>query len=174
MAEYLLVSMTKSKHTRIHRMKAAQHHTAVQKLAGGKFLVKPSRTLQITEANLLLHLEEFKKAVADGRLQVLSVVGRRVVDLTNLQPAPLSPTLPLPNPPLDTAATDKPAGQKMRPYLTGKAMDEAAEIPSTIAALVKEEEEDAEVEKDDDEELEADESDDVPLDPASLRRNPRK
>jgi len=171
MAEYLLVSMTKSRHTRLQRMKAAQHHSAVQKMAGGKFLVKPSRTLQITEANLLLHLAEFKQAVADGRLQVLTVVGRRVVDLTNLQPAPLTPTLPLPNPPLDTAATDTPSGEKMRPYLTGKALDEASVIPSVIAALAKEEAD----EKDDDEETEeTDEPDDVPLDPATLRRNTRK
>jgi hypothetical protein len=59
----------------------------------------------------------------------------------------------------------------MRPYLTGKALDEASVIPSVIAALAKEEAD----EKDDDEETEeTDEPDDVPLDPATLRRNTRK
>lgn len=150
---YFLQSTTRSVRTRIHRMRAAQHHTAVQKLAGGKFIVRPSRPLPFTEEYLRAHFQEIHKAWKEGKLEVRTQVGRKLVDLDTMQAAALVTTPPLPTPPLDTAANDRgPVGEKMRPYIDGRAQTEEAPVPSLLATPVAEVDEGDDEEKEDDEE----------------------
>lgn len=156
---YFLHSVTRSVHTRVHRMRAAQHHTAVQKLAGGKFVIKPRRPFPFSEEYLKTHFQEVRNAWKEGRIEVRTKIGGKLVDLDTMQFGESVPSAPLPSTPLDTAAKDKPAGEKMRPYLDGKAQTEEAPVPSLLAIP---EPEDDEEEKEAEDEEDKDDGDEDP------------
>lgn len=157
---YYLHSVTRSVHTRVHRMRAAQHHTAVQKLAGGKFVIKPRRPFPFSEEYLKTHFQEVRQAWKEGRIEVRTRIGGKLVDLDTMQLGEPAPSTPLPNTSLDTAARDKPAGEKMRPYLDGKAQTEEAPVPSLLATPEPEDDEEKDEDAEDEDKDDGDESPD--------------
>mgnify|MGYP001614664340 CR=1 FL=1 len=103
---YVLKSVVRGRGNRAARMVAPGRQPFVQKLAGGSITVRRARPARITEAALIRHLAEIKKAVAAHQLVVTTTAGA-VVDLDTFEVAPLVPAPPLPNPPLDSAKNDK-------------------------------------------------------------------
>lgn len=106
---YVLKSVVRGRGNRAARMVAPGRQPFVQKLAGGTITVRRARPARITEAALIRHLAEIKKAVAAHQLVVTTNAGA-VVDLDTFGVAPLVPAPPLPNPPLDSAKNDKNQG----------------------------------------------------------------
>lgn len=134
MPDYYVHSGVRKRHTRLKRMQAAQHPALVQHIGG--LIVRRSRPVRISETKLAEILPQLHAAHADGRLELRTADGR-LVDLKTL--APLSPpetSKPLPNPPLDSAANDKPAGAPMPAYYEGQGQDAAVTTPAIVAETV--------------------------------------
>jgi hypothetical protein len=104
---YKIQSLVREISTRNQRMKAAVHHRFVQRFGGGTITVRRTRPATVTKAALLTYLEEIKKAVSDGKVQVTTLTGG-IVNLDTFEVTPVvQPSSPLPNPPPDSAANDK-------------------------------------------------------------------
>lgn len=108
---YLLESAVRSVHNRTKRASVAGRQPFVQRLAGGRIIVRRARPARISEAVLLAHFAEIKTAVARHQIFVTTTDGK-LVDLDTLQPGALveAASSPPPNPPLDSAKNDKNEG----------------------------------------------------------------
>lgn len=72
-------------------------------------------------------LEDLKKKAKMGVLEVRTSDGR-LVDLSTMTAAPAPAVAPLPNPPLDSAANDIPAGQATPQFPGGKPVQSLPEF----------------------------------------------
>jgi hypothetical protein len=134
---YLIKSVVRGRHNRIERKKQPGRQRFVQRLAGGRFVVRRARPVRVTEAVLKLHLEDIKAAVASHAVVVTTLTGQ-LVDLDTFDVEPAKAEKPMPNPPLDSAKNDKnegigykvpatPEGTDELPDLLKKSMDSSAE-----------------------------------------------
>lgn len=129
---YFIHSMVRRVQTRTKRAMAPKRHRFVLRIGGGEITVRRGRhrNTPVSEERLLKHLEELKQCWEAGMLEVRDSSGR-VVDLNTMEAVGKpAPPVPQPKKVLDTAATDKPAGEKMPAYVEGKALGEEAEKPS--------------------------------------------
>ena len=108
--QYLLTNVTRGRTNRTARVAVPGRIPFVQRLAGGRIIVRRARPARISEAVLKENLAEIAKHVALHTIVVTTLDGK-VVDLKTFgvvkQAAPASP---LPNPPLDSAKNDKNEG----------------------------------------------------------------
>jgi hypothetical protein len=156
--DFFIHSGVRKRHTRLKRMLAPTHAALVQHIGG--FIVRRNRPVRISADRVLPILDELQKAEREGRLELRTGDGR-LVDLERLagslakgqvpidtdddfetketatvnvdevaEPPRVSP--PLPQPPLDSAANDKPAGQHMPPYYEGTGVMADAETPVVL------------------------------------------
>lgn len=126
-------SGVRKRHTKQLRRQTPGRADFVQRFIGGEIVVRRNRPATITESKLKAHLPEFQRAFNEGRAEVRTPTGL-LVDLSTLEvketlPAPT----PVPHPPLDSAADDKPAGEKMPLFKEGDAQDEDVEPPPRSA-----------------------------------------
>lgn len=123
----------RKRHTKDKRRGATGRQAFVQRLAGGVIVVRRARTATITESKLMKHIDEFKRAFAEGKVEVRTITGL-LVDLDTLNVVEAPPvTPPQPDFPLDSAANDtKNVGEKLPPFLGGKAPDEVVEPPAPV------------------------------------------
>jgi hypothetical protein len=104
---YVLQSTVRGRHNRTKRAGVPGRQPFVQRIAGGRILVRRARPARIMEAVLLAHLEEIKAAVARHQIVVTTNDGKPV-DLETFQAgAPAAVASPRPNPPLDSAKNDR-------------------------------------------------------------------
>jgi hypothetical protein len=108
--QYLLKNVTRGRSNRTARVAVPGRIPFVQRLAGGRIIVRRARSARISEAVLKENLAEIAKHVALQTIVVTTLDGK-VVDVETFnvvkQAAPASP---LPNPPLDSAKNDKNEG----------------------------------------------------------------
>jgi len=129
MAKYAIHSTVRGRHNRTLRAQAPAHHRLKQYVGQNQTRLVRSRPLTISEEELLRDLEELKKKSLMGILEVRTLDGRKM-DLETLAPLPAAPSSPLPNPPLDSAAKDTPAGQPMPNLPGGKPIQSLPEFTS--------------------------------------------
>ena len=126
-------SGVRKRHTKQLRRQTPGRADFVQRFIGGEVIVRRNRPATITESKLKAHLPEFERAYNEGRAEVRTPTGL-LVDLKTLQ---VAETLPAPaaqpHPPLDSAANDKPAGEKMPLFKGGAAFDEDVTPPPRVA-----------------------------------------
>jgi hypothetical protein len=103
---YVLQSTVRGRHNRTKRASVPGRQPFVQRIAGGRILVRRARPARITEAVLLAHLDEIKLAVARHQLVVTTNDGKPVDLETLTAGAPAAAASPRPNPPLDSAKND--------------------------------------------------------------------
>jgi len=126
---YKVHSLVRQVQTRTQRYKAPQHHKLVQKLAGGQVIVRRARPATITTSILMRHLDEFKKANEEGRIEVRTPAGG-LVDLSTLKTnAPQPVVKPLPVTPVDSVAKDRTFAAGVGETRIG-GVDEKLPIPS--------------------------------------------
>lgn len=126
---YKVHSTVSKVHTRVKRMRATGPQKRAQKFVGGTITVRRERPATITEAQLLEHLDAFKKAQQEGRIEVRTIT-RQLVDLNTLKAAPLPVVPPKPHPLLDSVARDtQNVGEKMPTFMGGKAVDQQVTVP---------------------------------------------
>jgi hypothetical protein len=106
---YLLQSAVRGRSNRTQRAAIPGRQPFVQRLAGGRVIVRRARPARISEAVLIAHLAEIKAAVAKHQIVVTTVDGRPV-DLGSFEVGTLAANSPPPNPPLDSAKNDKNEG----------------------------------------------------------------
>lgn len=110
---YTIHSVVRGRGNRALRASMPVHHRFAQYIGKDQKRLIRSRPLVITEEMLMRDLQELKEKAKMGILEVKTGDGR-VLDLETMQPTgPVAVSPPLPNPPLDSAANDKPAGQNM-------------------------------------------------------------
>lgn len=126
---YAIHNTVRGRHNRTQRAAAPAHFRFQQRVGAAQTRLVRGRLLMVTEEALLRDLEELKKKQKAGILEVRTLDGR-VLDLETMQPAPLPATTPLPNPPLDSAANDKPAGQPMPQFPGGQPVQSLPEYSS--------------------------------------------
>lgn len=139
---YFIHSGVRKRHTRLLRMKSPVHHDLVQRIGG--LVVRRTRPVHVSVDKIREILPDLMKAQAEGRLELRTHDGR-LVDLVTgeaLYKHPM-PSKPLPNPLLDSAARDKPAGMHYPAYQEGVALGAVARRPSVLP--------EDEVDEDDDE-----------------------
>jgi hypothetical protein len=117
-------SQVRSRNNRTLRARNPTRHRFKQYLFAdpSKRLVR-NRALRVPASDVRKNLDELITKEAAGILSVHAPNGQRV-DLAALKAgrvslAPVVPTAPLPNPPLDSAANDIPAGEVMPQHLGG-------------------------------------------------------
>lgn len=125
---YTIHSTVRGRHNRTQRAMSPTHLRFQQRIGAEQSRLLRGRPLHITEDKLLRDLEELKTKQRQGILEVRTADGRRF-DLETLRPAPLAAPTPLPNPPLDSAANDKPAGQPIPSFEGGKPLQSLPEPP---------------------------------------------
>lgn len=104
---YLVKSAARGRHNRVERRTMGGRRGLIQKLAGGTLLIRRGSPRLLSEALVLTHLAELKRAVAEHRILVTTPAGQAVdLETFNVVGAPL-PTQTLPHPPLDSAQNDK-------------------------------------------------------------------
>jgi hypothetical protein len=141
---FFVHSATRSVNTRTTRAKAAGHPRLIQFLWGdaSKRVVR-GRPVRLTAKEVFDHIDELIAKEAAGSIVVLTA-DRRCLDLQAVKrgefaAAEPGATAPRPNPPLDSAANDKPAGELMPQYMGGTfSGDPAAERALANAAQEKE------------------------------------
>lgn len=108
--QYLLTNVTRGRNNRTARVAVPGRIPFVQRIAGGRIIVRRARPARITEAVLKANLPEIAKLVALQTIVVKTLDGK-VVDLETLGVAKtVAPPSPPPNPPLDSAKNDKNEG----------------------------------------------------------------
>jgi len=131
MAEYLIHSGVRKRHTALKRRMAPINAALVQHIGG--FIVRRARPVRISETQLNALLPQLKVAEAEGRLELRTPAGQ-LIDLDTLQVAAgediVSP--PLPNFLPDSAARDKPAGMPMPLYQEGTGIDQTPVLPALL------------------------------------------
>lgn len=134
-----LVNMTRSPHTRTRRASAPQHNRFVQRLVGGKFIIRRSRPTVISEKTLMEHLAIVKAVEAQGVLEVRTPAGQKV-NLATFEVAPLSVAPPKPNFPLDSVVRDKPGPAQGLPLFEDGRLPEEAIVSDTLFSAGEEQE----------------------------------
>lgn len=124
---YAIHSTVRGRHNRTQRAMAPAHFRLQQRVGADQARLVRGRPLIITEDKLLRDLEELKRKQKQGILEIRTADGRRF-DLESLQPVPMAAPTPLPNPPLDSAANDVPAGQPMPTFEGGKPLQSLPEV----------------------------------------------
>jgi hypothetical protein len=140
---YAIHNVTRGRHNRTQRAAAAQHPRFKQHIGPGQVRLLRGRPLILSDDALQAHLEELRTKVAAGLVEVRTLDGRKV-DLATLAAGPAPATPPLPRPPEDSIANDKPWGQRM-PMHEGDLPDDPSiepKLPALVAAA--EDEDDAE------------------------------
>lgn len=134
MPDFYVHSGVRKRHTRLKRMQASTHPALVQHIGG--LIVRRSRPVRISEAKVAEILPQLQQAHAEGRLELRTPDGR-LVDLQSLAPV-TAPEVsrPLPNPPLDSAANDKPTGAQLPAYYEGTAISAKTTTPALVAETV--------------------------------------
>jgi hypothetical protein len=148
--QYLLRNVTRSRTNRTARVAVPGRIPFVQRLAGGRIIVRRARPARISEAVLKENLAEIAKLVDLHTIEVTTLDGK-VVSLETFgvvkQAAPASP---LPNPPLDSAKNDQNegVGYNVPGSPEGTTLDsEEPELLRQSSLLVEEEEEPSEEEQ---------------------------
>lgn len=122
-------SGVRKRHNKLLRKKTPGRADFVQRFIGGDIVVRRNRPATITESKLKAHLPEFERAYNEGRAEVRTPTGL-LVDLKTLKTVETLPaSAAQPHPPLDSAANDKPAGEKMPIFKDGAAFDENVAPP---------------------------------------------
>lgn len=103
---FLLKSVVRGRNNRTARSAVPGRMPFVQRIAGGRIIVRRARPARITEAVLIANLKEITALVSRHQIEVVSPDGR-VIDLETLEMAKASRHSPPPNPPLDSAKNDK-------------------------------------------------------------------
>lgn len=139
-------SMVRSRHTRLQRYQAPQHHSFKQYIMGGRRLVR-NRHITVTWEHMLRHLPELIDRTRKGMLECRTLAGQKIniealqgsaaqVLIEQQKPAPATP-----HPPLDSAANDKPSGTPIPAFIGGAAStDPAADRAAERLAAEKQEE----------------------------------
>lgn len=86
-----------------------------QYICGSSIRLVPGRPVQLTEELVKANLEELRTKTREGLVH-LTTLDRRLVDLETFAIAAPVPASPLPKPPLDSAANDKPGGTLVNPF----------------------------------------------------------
>lgn len=107
---YAIHSTVRGRHNRSQRAAQPVHHRFKQHLGDSQRRLIRGRPLLLPEEEFLRALPEIKAKAALGVLEVRTVDGVRV-DLETLQPLAPPAATPLPAPPLDSIADDKPWGE---------------------------------------------------------------
>lgn len=147
-SQFAIHNTVRGRTNRTQRAASAVHHRLVQRLGPSQARVRRGRPVILTEDAFLAQLDEIKQKVALGVIEVRSLDGR-LVDLDTLEPAVPVVIPRRPEPVMDSAANDKPAGEKMGMYPGGKDPMTAEESEVNIPLdFLPEDEADVEVEGD--------------------------
>jgi len=132
MAEYLIHSGVRKRHTALKRRMAPVNAALVQHIGG--FIIRRTRPVRISETQLNALLPQLKVAEAEGRLELRTPAGQ-LIDLSTLQVAAgediVSP--PLPNFLPDSAARDVPAGMPVPLYQEGTGIMQEGTLPELLS-----------------------------------------
>lgn len=139
---YAIHSLVRRQKTKLTRTTAPKRHRFMLHIGGGDIKVRRGkhRPTVIREGLFMRHLRDIKEKADAGMIEVRTPTGQ-LVDLDTFEVAPLPPPKPTPDPPVDTAADDKPAGEPQRVYPEGRAIDEEPETPALADATLPEGEE---------------------------------
>ena len=107
--DFLIHNGSRSRINRTLRANMAEHGGYKQYVLGNQHRLVSSRPISVSEAVLRAHLDELREKESRGLIFVTDL-HLAPVDLTTLQVGELPAESPLPNPPLDSAANDPPAG----------------------------------------------------------------
>lgn len=133
-------SQVRRQATRLQRMRSPTRHRFTQRVLSDQRRLVRGRPLKITREQLLANLDELQEKNRLGILEVKTMDGR-AVDLTSLEAAKPKVAPPLPHPPLDSVANDKPSGYIAPQYIEGASqMDPAAKRTAERLAAEKKEE----------------------------------
>jgi hypothetical protein len=124
---YLIKSVVRGRYNRTERKQQPGRQRFVQRLAGGRFVVRRARPVRITEAALKHHLDTIKEAVAAHSVVVTTLTGQHV-DLNTFEVGPAKAAKPKPNPPLDSAKNDKNKGVGYKVPATPEGSDAVPEL----------------------------------------------
>jgi len=123
-ALFTVKNSVRSPHTKLRRKQSPGPNNLKQYLGGGELRVIRGTGLKVTEATLLKHLQEIIGKVRRGELQIFAPNGQ-LLSLkalewgAGMEMPPVPPPVPLPNPPLDSAKNDLPAGGPVAQYPGG-------------------------------------------------------
>jgi hypothetical protein len=115
-AKYFVHNAARSRHNRSLRAAGATHQGLKQYIGGGQHRLIRGRPVALTEEKFQEYLPELKEKLAAGLIHVKTADGHHI-DLETLEVAKGIPSAPLPKFPLDSAANDKPWGEKIPPYV---------------------------------------------------------
>jgi hypothetical protein len=115
-AKYFVHNAARSRHNRSLRAAAASHQGLKQYIGGGQHRLIRGRPVALTEEKLKEYLDELKEKFAAGLIHVTTTDGHHV-DLETLEVVKGIPSPPMPSFPTDSAANDKPWGEKIPPYV---------------------------------------------------------
>jgi len=121
---FTVKNSVRSPHTKLRRKQSSGPNNLKQYLGGGELRVIRGTGLKVTEATLLKHLKEILGKVRRGELQVFAPNGQLLTlealeRGAGMEMPPLPPPVPLPNPPIDSAKNDLPAGGPIAQYPGG-------------------------------------------------------
>lgn len=136
MATYAIHSTVRSRHNRTQRAGQPVHHRFKQHIGSGQRRLIRGRPLHLTEEEFTKHLDEIKAKAAAGILEVRTMDGRKL-DLSTMRPVGPAAAPPLPKPPLDSAADDRPWGQEVPPLPGDEPLHEMTGEPSLLSDLDK-------------------------------------
>jgi hypothetical protein len=125
---------------------ASPEHGGHKQYIGGEHRLVRGRPLVMSEAQIKKHLPELAAKKAQGLIDVKTPDGLSIDLRTGRVAQPSTPSLPLPNPPLDSVQRDKPAGN-YRPQIQGGLPEtmgtgDPSKVPDLVASAVGDEEDD--------------------------------
>jgi hypothetical protein len=124
--DYYLHNTSRSRHTKAQRLATAERRGAKQFFGESRLL--RGRPLTVTEVWILANLEELRRKVAGGLIEIRLADGR-ALDLATLQPQGIViPSPPLPCPVPDSIKNDPPSGIPM-PIYPGGAVQSIQALP---------------------------------------------
>lgn len=111
--DFLIHNGSRARHNRTLRAQMAEHGGHKQYVLGNEQRLVRGRPVPVTEEKLKAHLAELLDKEARGLIYVTDLQ-QNVFDLKTMKVvAEVAPASPAPNPPLDSAAKDTPAGVPM-------------------------------------------------------------
>lgn len=129
MKMFAVHSLARARGNRTARAAAPSHRGLIQFVGPNQQRLVRTRPLMMTEDQLIAALPDLKEKASRGFLEVRSQDGRKI-DLETLAPiSPVAPSVPLPNPPLDTAAADVNGGENIPQMVGGVPEMLAADAP---------------------------------------------
>lgn len=172
---FKICSLVRDVSTRIHRAKSPTRHRFNLLLGGGLIRVTRKRPATVTKSMVLRLQPELLDKEARGMLMLTNMIGQRVSIETLAVVGALPPEAPLPNPPLDSAATDHayPVGEPKPMFLGGLTSDQEVDVPEVVRPDLPEGEDEEELAEGEEESAEPETvpgDPDQPEEPALLKR----